>query len=179
MKVAEMQVPKDGLIKLSEMARGKTYFISFEKPVVISIRGVKILDVGKIRLINSGNFIDLTLFLKGVAFCTTTFEFGHNLRLKRDDYYEHVDVFVLEEIEKVKIQSKTVGSLKNLNQGLENFTNKCKDLSCCTLEQLLTLYANIAILIDKSMDDYSKEIAYPAQDLQSFIHAELENRINS
>lgn len=95
----EMQVPKDGLIKFNELERGKSYFISFEKPVVISIRGVKIFDIGKIRLINAGNYKDLTLFLKGVAVCTTTLKSNHNPRLKRDDYYENTDVFVLEEEE--------------------------------------------------------------------------------
>lgn len=90
----EMKVPKDGVIKFNELERGQMYFISFEKPVVISIRGVKIFDIGNIRLINVGEFISLTLFSKGVVICTT--EFNHNQQLKRDDYYKPTEVFVLE-----------------------------------------------------------------------------------
>jgi hypothetical protein len=35
------------------------------------------------------------------------------------------------------------------------------------------------VLIDKSMRDYSKEIAYPAQDLQELVEREVQRRFKA
>ncbi|MBY6773679.1 hypothetical protein FDC64_11360 [Clostridium botulinum] len=74
--------------------------------------------------------------------------------------------------------SKSQRELENFKEGLKIFTDKCKYLNKQSLESLLLLYGNIAILMDKSIKEYSKEIAYPCQELQDYIYKEINKRIN-
>lgn len=70
-----------------------------------------------------------------------------------------------------------MNDLKNYQTGLKNFARRCENVKNESLDNLLTLHGNLAVLIDKSMSKYSNEIAYAAQDLQKNIRAELQNRI--
>lgn len=67
--------------------------------------------------------------------------------------------------------------LKNFQLGLKNFTDRCKKLEDFTVRELLTFYGSVTVLVDKSMNSYSEEVAYPAQNLQSRIQAELMKRV--
>lgn len=68
--------------------------------------------------------------------------------------------------------------LQNLEQGLNNFVDliKCRHLSNFTLDQLISVYGNIAVLIYRATN-YPNEIIYPAQDLQDSIYKELKKRL--
>lgn len=87
-------------------------------------------------------------------------------------------IIIPNEMEEKYEISSSQRELQNFKEGLKIFTDKCKYLNKQSLENLLSLYGNIAILIDKSIKEYSKEIGYPCQELQNFIKKEINRRIN-
>lgn len=67
--------------------------------------------------------------------------------------------------------------LDNLKEGLNSNIERCSKLEEHSLQDLLTTYGNLEVLVNKSIREYSNEIAYPAQILQNKIYDELNKRI--
>lgn len=67
--------------------------------------------------------------------------------------------------------------LENLKEGLKSNIERGSKLEERSLQDLLTTYGNLEVLVNKSIREYSNEIAYPAQSLQNKIYHELNKRI--